>query len=237
MRRIMIVCCGLLIGGCATTDQLAEANAKIQKLETKVARIESDLYEPIREKKVEKQAYRPYQLKNTNSVTRILDETNMIGSFCGYRFGAVAPESYRKQLHGANDHYEDLQTPFRAFKKVQLGYTQVYTRLHTVFLQLTVDEIAADSVEEEVIKIKDIIERKFGVEMTPIKRKPQYKEFSCEYTGRGVQIRLWTNSQSNNGAGFWLKVECPRIIAEDKERATLEAKKFSLPEGEGINVL
>lgn len=44
MKKLTVICLGLIAGGCATTEQLLESNAKIQELEKKIARIEGDLY-------------------------------------------------------------------------------------------------------------------------------------------------------------------------------------------------
>ena len=45
MKRLIIVCAGLMVAGCdSSNQQQAEMNAKIQDLEKRVARIEGDLY-------------------------------------------------------------------------------------------------------------------------------------------------------------------------------------------------
>lgn len=44
MKKLIIVWVGLIVAGCATTSRQDEANAKIDNLEKRVARIEGDLY-------------------------------------------------------------------------------------------------------------------------------------------------------------------------------------------------
>lgn len=233
MKKLTVICLGLIAGGCATTDQLAESNARIEAFEKRLVRIETDLYEPVKNKKVLTNDYPKYQLKNTEPIKRILDETNVIDGICGYKFGDVACGV----LTGGNEQSQELKQSFRLFKRASLRYTQIYKRLHRVFLCGWIEGVTAETVEEEFIKTKDVVERKFGIDMGSINRRPQYKEFKCSYVGRGVKMRLWTNSQSKNGAGFWFEVECPRIVEEDKKRADKEAKKISIPEGEGADVL
>ena len=41
MNKIITICVGLIVAGCATTTQLDEANAKIQDLEKRLASIEN----------------------------------------------------------------------------------------------------------------------------------------------------------------------------------------------------
>lgn len=58
MNKLIIVCAGMIVAGCATTDQLAEANARVQELEKRVAKIEGDLYK-VEEKSAPKQVAEP----------------------------------------------------------------------------------------------------------------------------------------------------------------------------------
>ena len=57
MKKLITICVGLIVAGCDNSGQLAEANAKIQDLEKRLARIEGDLYkiEVKSASKVEKQ--------------------------------------------------------------------------------------------------------------------------------------------------------------------------------------
>ena len=58
MKNIAILTVASIIAGCATTSQIDEANARVQELEKRLARIEGDLYK-VEEKSAPKQEKRP----------------------------------------------------------------------------------------------------------------------------------------------------------------------------------
>ena len=78
----------MIVAGCATTDQLAEANAKVKELEKRVAKIEGDLYK-VEVKRAPKQVAEPKFVPAKEVEQNVIDAKidAFIKEYLGVQFG------------------------------------------------------------------------------------------------------------------------------------------------------
>jgi len=88
MNKLIMVCAGMIVAGCATTDQLAEANAKVKELEKRVAKIEGDLYK-VEVKRAPKQVAEPKFVPAKEVEQNVIDAKidAFIKEYLGVQFG------------------------------------------------------------------------------------------------------------------------------------------------------
>lgn len=88
MNKLIMVCAGIIVVGCATTDQLAEANAKVKELEKRVAKIEGDLYK-VEVKRAPKQVAEPKFVPAKEVEQNVIDAKidAFIKEYLGVQFG------------------------------------------------------------------------------------------------------------------------------------------------------
>lgn len=88
MNKLIMVCAGMIVAGCATTDQLAEANAKVKELEKRVAKIEGDLYK-VEVKRAPKQVAEPKFVPAKEVEQNVIDAKidAFIKKYLGVQFG------------------------------------------------------------------------------------------------------------------------------------------------------
>jgi len=117
MKRIVAVCCGLLIAGCATTDQLAESNAKIQELEKKIARIEGDLYK-VEVKSAPKQIAEPKFVPAKEVEQNVIDAkiNAFIKEYLGVQFGDSI-DKFPQKMERYGSHMDNAARAIPALKK------------------------------------------------------------------------------------------------------------------------
>ena len=176
-----------------------------------------------------------------------------IKSVCGFRFGVTKQQC--KQLlseikegdefgnYTANNKEISghLNKPWRMFTTVKLVFTgieRVPPHLWKIRLEsdrLDFSKISKDSCEEEVLKVKTLLEKKFGLKMTSHKIAPHWYVWNCDIRGgcskEGISELVLHDDRIR------LEVRCPRVIEIDEAIQTSQGKKINISEKEGLDRL
>lgn len=117
MNKLIIVCAGMIVAGCATTDQLAEANARVQELEKRVAKIEGDLYK-VEEKSAPKQVAEPKFVPAKEVEQNVIDAKidAFIKEYLGVQFGDGI-DKFPKKMEGYGMHMDNQARVIPVLKK------------------------------------------------------------------------------------------------------------------------
>ncbi len=228
-KQFIMISAGMIVAGCATTDQLADLNARIQvfekesarvaELEKRLSRIEGDLYEP--EKKQPPKVIDGQKQVLSQSGQKIHNDALDIPSFCGFVFDKTA-----KELGGVRS--VTLEKPIRLFTMVRLSYTSYSHRLWEVRLNAKIDKAQSfDSYKDEFDKLLQIVNEKYGVTMSGDRNR-----LGSRFKNENVEIFTW-----KNGDEFELVVRNWAVSKRDAQRQKDEAKKFSIPNGKDADRL
>ena len=182
-----------------------------------------------------------------------------IKSVCGFRFGATKEQC--KQLlyeikegdefanYTANNKeiWGRLKKPWRMFTEVKLVFTGVErVPSHLWKIQLESDRLdfrrlSEDSCEEEVRKVKELLEKKFDIEMKGSKLSSSWYSWNCDIIGgcskEGInELRLDHGSISGKTC-LRLEVKCPRVIEIDESIKKSQGEKINISADEGADQL
>jgi len=95
MKKLLFVSLGVVMAGCATTNQLTASNAKIEELNKRISRIENDLYKVSRTSNVKAVAKsvppRPLCYSDKAQMVRL---NEMMSKRLGVEFGQAPIEGY-----------------------------------------------------------------------------------------------------------------------------------------------
>lgn len=150
-----------------------------------------------------------------------------IDSFAGFKFGAELFD-----LEAASGH--TLNTPFRAFTRVQLMRTDFAHRLYCVRLTGDIGDWSAQSVSNEVAFLRGMLSDQYGISSWQTDMASgRGARTVCKFENGNVSISLLANAK-------WLSLDVTsrRVLAED-ERACEAAKTrvVEFPDSQGFMAL
>ena len=176
-----------------------------------------------------------------------------IKSVCGFKFGATKGQckqflsdikegdefanytANNKEVSGR------LKKPWRMFTKVKLVFTgieRVPPHLWKIYLEsddLNFSKISEDSCEEEVRKVKGLLEKKFGIKMTSSKFASGWYLWNCDFMGGCSKEGI--NKLVLHEGRIQLEVKCPYVIEIDEAIQKSQGKKINISEKEGLDSL
>jgi len=176
-----------------------------------------------------------------------------ITSVCGFRFGATKEQC--KQLLSEIEEGSEfanftannkeirgrLKKPWRMFTTVKLvfsGIERVPSHLWKIRLEsdsLDFSEMSEDSCEEEVLKVKALLEKKFGLKMTSSPLSSHWYSWNCDI--RGCCSKECISELVLHDNRIRLEVKCPHIIEIDEAIQKSQGKKINITEKEGLDSL
>ena len=176
-----------------------------------------------------------------------------IKSVCGFRFGATK-EQCKQLLSEIKEGSEfanftvnnkeisgRLNKPWRMFTTVKLvfsGIERVPAHLWKIRLEsdsLDFSEMSEDSCEEEVLKVKALLEKKFGLKMTSSPLSSHWYSWNCDI--RGCCSKECISELVLHDNRIRLEVKCPHIIEIDEAIQKSQGKKINITEKEGLDSL
>jgi len=177
-----------------------------------------------------------------------------IKSLCGFTFGSTPSQNWNlfkenegrlfKHKQSENFSYEDsgtLVTPFRWFTKGKIKFSFVpgtQECLESVTLvseDFDFNKVTVNSVLEEVKKVKGVIEKKFGIELTADSYGKSDRRFSW-YHGKSSadveDLSLYFESDR-----LYLNVHCWQVAKRAKSIKAANKKSVALSDDEGADQL
>ena len=198
MNKLTVICLGLIVGGCATTDQLAESNAKIQELEKKIARIEGDLYK-VEVKSAPKQVAEPKFVPAKEVEQNVIDAkiNAFIKEYLGVQFGDSI-DKFPQKMERYGSHMDSIarQIPvlkkFRYFDKAEGRFED--GKLYGIRFFADIDKkYSIDSTNEQIAQTLADMAVTFGLSSTAFsehrrgllgRRQLEAEVYSSYYLGK-----------------------------------------------------
>lgn len=176
-----------------------------------------------------------------------------IKSVCGFRFGATKEECKRllsdiEEGHEFGNYTANnkeirgrLTKPWRMFTTVKLVFTGVERvpshlwKIHLESDRLDFGKISEDSCEEEVQKVKGLLEAKFGIKLKGSRLASKWHEWYGNKENIN-ELRLDHGNISNKTC-LRLEVACPRVIEIDEAIQKSQGEKINISADEGADRL
>lgn len=190
MKKMIVICIGVIMAGCATTDQLKEANAKIQELEKKVARIEGDLYK-VEVKSAPKQAAVPKLVPAKEVEQNVIDAkiNAFIKEYLGVQFGDSI-DGFPQKMERYGRHMDNLARvipvlkKFKYFDKAEGMFED--GKLYGVKFYTDIDtKYSVDSTTEKIDQALADMAVTFGLSSTAFERGYGARRFMLSQSQRG----------------------------------------------------
>lgn len=169
MKNIGILTVATIIAGCATTSQIDEANARVQELEKRLARIEGDLYKveeksaPKQEKKAEPKFVPAKEVEQSVIDTKI---NAFLSEYLGVAFGDSI-DKYPNAIKDRDYLYDryriiTVRKKFQYFDKALAHFEE--GKLCTVYFFAYIDDkYSIDSTNERIKQTQADLATTFGL--------------------------------------------------------------------------
>ena len=176
-----------------------------------------------------------------------------IKSVCGLRFGATK-EQCKQLLYEIKEGDEfanctannkeirgRLKKPWRMFTEVKLVFTGVERvpshlwKIHLESDRLDFRRISEDSCEEEIRKVKELLERKFDIKLKGNRLASKWYEWYGNKESIN-ELRLDHGNISDKTC-LRLEVTCPRVIEIDESIQKSQGEKINISADEGADQL
>lgn len=180
MNKLIIVCAGMIVAGCAPTGQLAEANARFQELEKRVAKIEGDLYK-VEEKSAPKQTAEPKFVPAKEVEQNVIDAKidAFIKEYLGVQFGDGI-DKFPKKMERYGNHMDNrarvipVLKKFKYFDKAEGRFED--GKLYGVMFYADIDEkYSIDSTDEKINQALADMAVTFGLASTAFDSKYRFR--------------------------------------------------------------
>ena len=177
-----------------------------------------------------------------------------IKSLCGFTFGSTPSQNWNmfkenegrffKHKQSENFSYEDSGTlvkPFRWFTKGKINFSFVsgmQEYLESVTLEsedFDFNKVTVNSVLEEVKKVKGVIEKKFGIELTADSYGKSDRSFSWHHGNSSTDVESLSLSFSSDR--LYLNVHCWLVAKRAKAIKSANKKSIALSDDEGADQL
>ena len=169
MKNIAILTVASIIAGCATTSQIDEANARVQELEKRLARIEGDLYKveeksaPKQEKKAEPKFVPAKEVEQSVIDTKI---NAFLSEYLGVAFGDSI-DKYPNAIEDLDYLYDryriiTVRKKFQYFDKALAHFEGGKLYAVSFFADID-DKYSIDSTNERISKTQADLAATFGL--------------------------------------------------------------------------
>ena len=137
---------------------------------------------------------------------RNADQSYEVDSFCGYKFG----EDYRGSNQsggGYNSSSPDmvrvrLERPFRNFKYATLSHGKAGMQSVALFFYDETHAMKDADLEAEVVAVKGILEKKYGVMFNGSSAQRGMMQFSVYKSGNGIRLEVTNRAVMRRGQNF-----------------------------------
>lgn len=181
MKNITILTVATIIAGCATTSQIDEANARVQELEKRLARIEGDLYKveeksaPKQEKKAEPKFVPAKEVEQSVIDTKI---NAFLSEYLGVAFGDSI-DKYPNAIEGRDYLYDryriiTVRKKFQYFDKALAHFEEGKLYAVSFFADID-DKYSIDSTNERIDQTRADLAVTFGLASDAFKNAREYR--------------------------------------------------------------
>lgn len=177
MKNIAILTVATIITGCATTSQIDEANARVQELEKRLARIEGDLYKveeksaPKQEKKAEPKFVPAKEVEQSVIDTKI---NAFLSEYLGVAFGDSI-DKYPNAIKDRDYLYDryriiTVRKKFQYFDKALAHFEEGKLYAVSFFADID-DKYSIDSTNERIDQTRADLAVTFGLASDAFKNR------------------------------------------------------------------
>lgn len=220
MKNIAILTIATIIAGCATTSQIDEANARVQELEKRLARIEGDLYKveeksaPKQEKKAEPKFVPAKEVEQSVIDTKI---NAFLSEYLGVTFG----DSIDKYPNAINDRdylYDrcriiTVRKKFQYFDKALAHFEEGKLYAVSFFADIE-DKYSIDSTNERIDQTRADLAVTFGLASDAFKNASKYRLYTRRQRARmGLLNRGARNDDSSFAMSSYVLENCSSELA------------------------
>lgn len=201
MKNIAILTVATIIAGCATTSQIDEANARVQELEKRLARIEGDLYK-VEEKSASKQEKKAEpKFVPAKEVEQSVIDTK-INAFLSEYLGVAFGDSIDKYPNAIKDRdylYDryriiTVRKKFQYFDKALAHFEGGKLYAVSFFADID-DKYSIDSTNERIDQTRADLAVTFGLASDAFKNASKYR-------WRRVRMGLLNRRASGDASSF-----------------------------------
>lgn len=222
MKNIAILTVVTIIAGCATTSQIDEANARVQELEKRLARIEGDLYKveeksaPKQEKKAEPKFVPAKEVEQSVIDTKI---NAFLSEYLGVAFGDSI-DKYPNAIEGRDYLYDryriiTVRKKFQYFDKALAHFEGGKLYAVSFFADID-DKYSIDSTNERIDQTRADLAVTFGLASDAFKNRGIYRIRAIRATlqrRRGLMNRGERGDDSYSAMPSYILENCSSELA------------------------
>ena len=219
MKNIAILTVATIITGCATTSQIDEANARVQELEKRLARIEGDLYKveeksaPKQEKKAEPKFVPAKEVEQSVIDTKI---NAFLSEYLGVAFGDSI-DKYPNAIEGRDYLYDryriiTVRKKFQYFDKALAHFEGGKLYAVSFFADID-DKYSIDSTNERIDQTRADLAVTFGLASDAFKNASKYRFTSRQRPRMGLLNRGASGDDSSFAMSSYVLENCSSELA------------------------